>query len=100
MSDDVAEQACKKFGLDFDKISACRNSDEAYEVQKRFARMTEDARQGFEKKYVPWIVINGEHIDGDDFADVLCKALDKDPSECKLPESAGFLYRSPKVSLA
>ncbi|KAF4672902.1 Lysosomal thiol [Perkinsus chesapeaki] len=100
LTDDAAEHACKTFGLNFDAITACRNSDQAYELQKRFAEMTEEARRNFTEQYVPWIVINGEHIDGDDFANILCKALREHPRKCECPESGGFLHPRPGLSLA
>ncbi|KAF4670325.1 Lysosomal thiol [Perkinsus chesapeaki] len=106
LTDDAAEDACKKFGLNFNAITTCRNSEEAYELQRGFAKtgvsgllilclplVTEEARRDFAEKYVPWIVVNGKHIEREKFAETLCKALNEDPAKCEMAGGRGFLNR-------
>ncbi|KAF4670324.1 hypothetical protein FOL47_002094 [Perkinsus chesapeaki] len=106
LTDGAAEDASRTFGLNFNAITTCRNSEEAYELQRGFAKtgvsgllilclplVTEEARRDFAEKYVPWIVVNGKHIEREKFAETLCKALNEDPAKCEMAGGRGFLNR-------
>lgn len=73
--EDCAEQA----GLWFSRLQACHDSDEAWEVQQDAAQATPSSH-----KYVPWVEVNGRHIDedNDDLKTLICDAYQGEFDAC------------------
>lgn len=67
------EECATSAGLDFDQIKACHDDEDlAWSLQVEFAGLTPDFHQ-----YTPWVVLDGEVYEGEDFLGDLCKAYVK-----------------------
>ena len=67
------EECATSAGLDFDQIKACHDDEDlAWSLQVEFAGLTPDDHQ-----YTPWVVLDGEVYEGEDFLADLCKAYVK-----------------------
>ncbi len=77
----------QKAGVDATPVNQCMQSDEAAQLQHQYYLKTQALNPPH--KYVPWILINGQHNDdlqnkaSNDLFGLACEMLQDKPSACQ-----------------
>lgn len=90
---ELTSYACgTQLGVNMRSLKECTRSARGHQVMLSYGAAS--LRPELGRKYVPWVVINGEHSEqaerGNLFG-VLCKVLSPRPSSCPKPDSAALI---------